>query len=70
MARSLQLGVTMPDGWYNTGTVAQIGGVTGIADCNGWQTNSGIVGGHWYWAANNWLYYAGCSGSHPFLCCD
>jgi hypothetical protein len=69
LARSAQLGITPPTGWYSTYTWLITSGAGGAAsvqsDCIGWTSTTamGALGG-----AGPTV--AACSTSEPVLCCD
>ena len=69
LLRSTSIGLTIVDGWYNTGLYTDYyAGPGGRSDCDGWTTTSTTrVGALW----SNGRPSAGiCNMSYSFACCD
>jgi len=67
--RSVQVGLTVDDGWYAAGNYANNGG-NSIYDCKGWTSNSLSDDGSFWNSSQNRPAYDHCSSSDQILCCD
>lgn len=68
LARSAQLGATIPVGWFSTGSYA-FDGAKAVVECFGWtNATNGFEGPSW--SSSNFPDSNYCNNPLPVLCCD